>query len=103
MIRVKMRVLRNIPQITFGSTKIGPLKKDSVVELPLEVAEKLEELKWAERIDDLAMVIFMDDVKEFVGVDGRIYGPFKKGDIANLPKENVDALAEHEVVQVVSS
>ncbi len=35
---------------------------------------------------------FTDDVEEFVGIDLNKYGPFKKGDTANIPKDNADLL-----------
>ena len=38
------------------------------------------------------LVLFLKPVPRMVGVDGKSYGPFKVGDIANLPRENVEAL-----------
>jgi DNA replication initiation complex subunit (GINS family) len=34
-----------------------------------------------------SMVAFLEDVPEFVGTDMKNYGPFAKGDIANLPED----------------
>jgi len=39
------------------------------------------------------LVRFVQDVPVIAGVDLKEYGPFKKEDIATLPKENADALA----------
>ena len=39
-----------------------------------------------------AIVRFYKDTPEFVGVDGLVYGPFKPGDIARIPQDNVVAL-----------
>lgn len=36
-----------------------------------------------------ALIIFKEDVPEFVAADEKTYGPFKKGDIAKLPEENM--------------
>lgn len=47
------------------------------------------------------MVVFKGDVDEFLGIDGSGFGPFKKGDIANLPSEVVKILQEGEKVDVV--
>jgi len=33
------------------------------------------------------LVVFLDDVNEFVGLGGDKMGPFTKGEIANIPKE----------------
>jgi len=33
------------------------------------------------------MVIFLENVNEFVGINGEKMGPYEKGDIANIPKE----------------
>ena len=35
----------------------------------------------------LKLVLFLDKVEEFVGLDGERVGPFQKGQIANLPRE----------------
>jgi DNA replication factor GINS len=42
--------------------------------------------------EDLETVEFTDDVEEFVGVDLKSYGPFKKGEKARIPKENAQLL-----------
>jgi len=41
---------------------------------------------------DSEKIEFKDDVEEFVGVDLIKYGPFKKGDVAEIPKDNVKLL-----------
>ena len=41
---------------------------------------------------DFEKIEFKDDVEEFVGVDLNKYGPFKKGDVAEIPKDNVKLL-----------
>ena len=33
------------------------------------------------------LIVFLNDVSEFVGMDGGSIGPFEKGDIANIPLE----------------
>jgi len=33
------------------------------------------------------LIVFIDKVEEFVGLDGEKVGPFEKGQVANLPKE----------------
>lgn len=41
---------------------------------------------------ELSVVRFLDDVPEIVGVDLKIYGPYKKEDVASLPDQNARAL-----------
>ena len=40
------------------------------------------------------LVIFKEDVAEFVGLDGEKMGGFEKGQIANIPKEIAKILIE---------
>ena len=46
-----------------------------------------------------ALIIFKEDVPEFVGADEKTYGPFKKGDIAKLPEENMHLMIEQGVAE----
>jgi DNA replication initiation complex subunit (GINS family) len=40
----------------------------------------------------LVVVRFLQDIPEIVGVDLRMYGPYKKEDVGSLPKQNALAL-----------
>ena len=33
------------------------------------------------------MIVFIEDVEEFLDIDGNKLGPFKKGDVTNIPEE----------------
>src|SRR5208337_3486818 len=46
----------------------------------------------AEDQADLSVVRFLDKVPEIVGVDLKIYGPYKKEDVGSLPNQNAQAL-----------
>ena len=46
-------------------------------------------------------VCFLDDVAEFVGIEGEKMGPFVKGQMANLPKQIASILVEGGQVEVV--
>jgi len=48
--------------------------------------------KKTKEITGLEKIEFKEDVEEFVGTDLKKYGPFKKGDVANIPKDNVKLL-----------
>ena len=41
-----------------------------------------------------SMVAFLEDVPQFVGTDMKNHGPFRKGDIANLPEDAARLLIE---------
>lgn len=45
------------------------------------------------------LVIFEEDVPQFVASDTKTYGPFKKGDIAKLPEDNIKVLMERGAVK----
>lgn len=47
----------------------------------------------------VSMVVFREEVPAFVGADGKTYGPFRKGDVAKLPEENVKVLLERKIVE----
>jgi len=57
-------------------------------------SEKVKENK-----ENLVEVVFKEDIERFVGSDMKNYGPFKKGDSAKLPKNNVDVLKSREAVK----
>lgn len=46
-----------------------------------------------------AQVVFKEGIAEFVGSDLRKYGPYKKGDVAILPEDNVKILVEKGIAE----
>lgn len=40
------------------------------------------------------LIVFKEDSPEFLGADEKTYGPFKKGDMAKLPEENMKILID---------
>ena len=81
-----------------------PIQQTSLTEEELGVLEKInqslsslgQQLPVQPQTDGLAdelrVVRFLEDIPEIVGVDLRIYGPFKKEDVASLPAPNAHAL-----------
>jgi len=55
-------------------------KSDKEMNALLNGAKEKEEIK-------NEMVVFLEDIPEFVGFDGNSIGPFKMGQIANLPNQ----------------
>jgi len=82
-----------------------PIEKEVFEELMKNIDlsdKKLSELlngkKESERNE---MILFIDNVEEFVGLDGEKVGPFEKGQIANLPKEIVKILIDDKKVEII--
>ena len=63
------------------------------------VEELVSEERIAIRIPSVCarrLVVFRIAVQQkIVGVDGRMYGPFTPGEVANLPEENAEILVKH--------
>ncbi|MBI4010370.1 MAG: DNA replication complex GINS family protein [Candidatus Aenigmarchaeota archaeon] len=49
--------------------------------------------------EELKIVVFKEDVPEFLGSDMKTYGPFKKGDTARLPEDNIKVLMEKGAIE----
>ena len=48
------------------------------------------------------LILFNKETPKFMGVDGRVYGPFKPGDIAYIPNGNATPLKNKGYVEEVS-
>lgn len=75
----------------FYNSLVDLIKKRRETGLKTLLAGRKEEL--------VPLVVFKEDVPEFIGIDEKTYGPFKKGDIARLPEENIKLLVERGVVE----
>jgi len=47
------------------------------------------------------LVSFLEKVDEFVGFDEQVYGPYEKGEIANLPKDISKILVEEGKIEII--
>jgi DNA replication initiation complex subunit (GINS family) len=47
------------------------------------------------------LVVFIENVDEFLGVDGDKMGPYHKGDIANIPKEIAKILSDGMKAEII--
>lgn len=61
--------------------------------------ENISRVLQSERGEKETLILFKEDVPEFVGSDLKTYGPFKKGDVAKLPEDNMKILVERGVVE----
>jgi DNA replication initiation complex subunit (GINS family) len=50
---------------------------------------------------ELAVVRFLQDIPEIVGVDLKIYGPYKKEDVGSLPAQNAQALVRQGAAKAI--
>jgi DNA replication initiation complex subunit (GINS family) len=55
----------------------------------------------AEVPTQLAVVRFLQDIPEIVGVDLKIYGPYKKEDVGSLPSQNAQALVRQGAAKMI--
>jgi len=62
---------------------------------------KLSEILNGKKEETNEMILFLDNVEEFVGLEGEKIGPFEKGQIANLPKEIVRILVGEGKCEVI--
>jgi len=81
--------------------KIASGKFDEATEEERNAIEGRKVEKKAERRSNLAQVMFIKPAPSIVGEDLRIYGPFKRGDVALIPRANAEALEKKGVVEVV--
>jgi DNA replication factor GINS len=61
--------------------------------------DSLRQVIVSEKKEEAELIVFKEDVPAFVGSDMKTYGPFKKGDIAKLPDENMRILVEQGMVE----
>ncbi len=61
--------------------------------------ESLKKMMTEEKEELASLIVFKEDTPEFVAIDEKTYGPFKKGDIAKLPEENMKVLIERGIAE----
>jgi DNA replication initiation complex subunit (GINS family) len=97
---------KKILNLSFVASETGISKKDFEnmlnfeKELFEEIVKSLEKaninlsnaMDGEKQVQKYGLVRFLEDVEEFLGLEGEALGPFKKGEIANLEKELVDIL-----------
>ncbi len=57
-----------------------------------KIAEILKGADQEEHRDKNKMIVFIEDTAEFLDLEGNVMGPFKKGDVANIPEEIANIL-----------
>jgi len=63
--------------------------------------EKIKETESPETGTEIAVVRFLQDLPEIIGVNLKIYGPYKKEDVGSLPKQNAQALVRQGAAKLV--
>jgi len=89
---VRNRQSINFSDLTDEEKKLAEKLKGSVASfnegrIEMKIANSAHEVG-----TELTIVRFLQDIPEIVGVDLKIYGPYKKEDIGSLPKQNAQAL-----------
>lgn len=73
---------------------------DSLVNLIKTSREgSLDRILTEKKEEVVTLATFKEDTPQFIGSDMKTYGPFKKGDIAKLPEDNMRVLLERGVVE----
>jgi DNA replication factor GINS len=67
----------------------------------LDEAQTFVELPSLAPKTELTIVRFLQDIPEIVGVDLRMYGPFKKEDVGSIPNQNAHALIRQGAVRAI--
>ena len=80
-----------------SAEEIQGLGEIAVPPKPIEPPKPVEPSKPSE----LVLIRFLQDVSVIAGVDLKEYGPFKKEDVATLPKENADSLVKSGLAKLI--
>ncbi len=76
---------------------------DSIMESVNDAGKKLKNDLDSESVsEDMALILFSEDVEELVGFEGKPLGPFSKGEMCNLPKKIADIFVEQGKAEYVS-
>jgi DNA replication initiation complex subunit (GINS family) len=112
---ILLRRRKKILNLAFVASETGISKKDfeNLLGFEKELFEELvKSLEKAEKNLNSSMsgekeeqkyvlVRFLENVEEFLGVDGEAVGPFEKGEVANVDKEIADILINDSRVEII--
>ena len=90
----KIARIRALKRIIAGTLNEAPEDERRAIE------GRKEEIK-VEKRRRLAQVMFIKSAPSIVGEDLKVYGPFKAGDVALMPRANAEALEKKGIVEVV--
>lgn len=81
---------------------VSKRRKEALAEL-FEEAATIEEVAAEDEMagQKIVSIIFNEDMEEFVGSNLVNYGPFKKGDTAEIPVDNVKLLTEKGIAKEI--
>jgi DNA replication factor GINS len=86
-----------LPETQLPEEREDPEEKKTAHLPPSEEREGGEE-----KAPSLATIRILKPLPSIVGVDGRVYGPFKEEDVITLPEENAQAFVNQEVAERIS-
>lgn len=66
-----------------------------------KISELLKGVEDDEKSSLNKMVVFIEDTDEFLDLEGNPIGPFKKGDVANIPQEIANILINDKKVEAI--
>ena len=112
-----LRRKKKIISLAFVASETGIAKKDFDTlmdfekELFEDIVKSLEKagknlsngMKGEIKEDRHKLVRFLENVDEFLNLEGESLGPFEKGEIANIEKEIADILSKDKKVEVIEN
>jgi len=102
-----------IQKIVSAAENHIPIQITSLTESESGLFEKIEQSiasmnqqlvtfpKGTDESDELRVIRILEDIPEIVGVDLKIYGPFKKEDVTSLPAPNARALEKQGAAKTI--
>ena len=109
-----LRRKKKILNLAFVASEAGISKKDfenlagferelfeEIVNSLKNANKSIQNLKQGKQEKKFRLVRFLEDVAEFVDLNGDPLGPFEKGEVANLEKEIVDILGQDKRIEII--
>ncbi|MDH5807317.1 MAG: hypothetical protein QXW62_04710 [Candidatus Methanomethylicaceae archaeon] len=94
-----------IQRVKWLLDRIKNIRKEKIIKKNMEkqIDDFFENLiiKKKEMVTKKILVRILQDVPSFVGVDMKIYGPYKAEDVVLLPEQNVEALIKRGVATII--
>ena len=75
---------------------------DRLIEQIKEFHSRKKEMLEGQK-EKLATIALLQDIPEFIGVDMHNYGPYKTGDVANIPESNARVLIEKQAAKTIKT
>ncbi len=89
---------KNVEEVIKKNEDTVVLEEENVKE---EQEFKVEEGSERKKEENTTRVVVLMEIEPYKGFDGNVYGPFKKGSVVRLPKEEADWLLQNKLAKQV--